>query len=335
MAKFGEILCTLTGITLIAFFVIRLAAGDPVLLMIGERGADPLQYREMAALLELDKPLAEQYLGFVSRMFQGDLGTSVVSGRPVITELLERWPATIELGVTAVFTALLIGIAAGVTAAVNRNCRIDYLVTVGSLIGYSMPIFWLGLLLILTFSVALDITPVSGRLDIVYDVPSVTGLMTIDTLLPATTEQYGMKAFYDCLLHLMLPALTMAAVPIAVFARMTRSSMIEVLSEDYIRTARAKGLSEARVIWLHALRNALLPIITVSGLFLVNAAITGAIMTETIFGWPGMGSYIVNSVYARDYPVIQGSILLIGGLVIITNSMVDLLYRVANPRMRA
>ncbi|MFC4160298.1 ABC transporter permease [Chitinimonas lacunae] len=335
LTKLGGLLCTLLGITLIAFFVVRAAPGDPVLLMIGERGADPQQYRQAVSRLGLDQPLAAQYAGFVSRASQGDLGNSIVTGRPVGTELLARWPASIELGVAAILLALLVGIPVGVLAAINRNGVFDYLVTAGSLAGYSMPIFWLGLLLILTFSLALGLTPVSGRLDILYEVAPVTGFMMVDTLLPAVRREYGLEAFISALHHLVLPALTMAAVPIAVFARMTRASMVDVLSEDYIRTARAKGLAESRVIWLHALRNALLPIITVGGLFFVSAAVAGAILTESIFGWPGIGSYIVTSVYARDYPVIQGSVLMIGLLVVLINAAVDLLYRAANPRMRA
>ncbi|WP_434632534.1 ABC transporter permease [Chromobacterium sp. CV08] len=334
MIKLGTLLCTLLGITLIAFFVIRLAPGNPVLLMIGERGADPRQYQEALHRLSLDRPLFEQYLGFVGRASGGDFGSSIVSGRSVKTELLARWPATIELGVAVILLSLLVGVPAGVVAAIRRHSVVDKLITVGSLIGYSMPVFWLGLVLILVFSEMLGVTPVSGRLDIAFDIRPATGFMLIDTLLPEATARYGLDAFVSALHHLLLPALTMAATPIAVFARMTRSSMSEVLGEDYIRTAHAKGLASPRIIWLHALRNALLPVITVGGLFFVSSAIAGAILTETIFGWPGVGSYIVNSVYARDYPVIQGSILLIGVLVILTNAGVDLLYRVANPRMR-
>lgn len=334
MAKLGGMVFTLLSISLIAFFVVRAAPGDPVLLMVGERGADPQQYQQAVSRFGLDKPLAAQYLGFVARAGHGDLGTSIVTGKPVSAELLARWPASIELGVAAILIALLVGIPAGVMAAINRNGFFDYLVTISSLVGYSMPIFWLGLLLILSFSVVLGVTPVSGRLDILYDMEAVTGVMTVDTLMPVVIRQYGLDAFYSALHHLFLPALTMAAAPIAVFARMTRSSMIEVLAEDYIRTARAKGLAESRVIWLHALRNALLPIITVGGLFFVSAAVAGAILTETIFGWPGMGSYIVTSVSARDYPVIQGCILVVGLLVVLINTAVDMLYRVANPRLR-
>ncbi|MFR0687898.1 ABC transporter permease [Enterobacterales bacterium AE_CKDN230030158-1A_HGKHYDSX7] len=329
-----SMLPTLLGITLIAFFVIRLAPGDPVLLMIGERGADSAQYQQMAERLGLNQPLPVQYLHFLVQALQGDLGTSIVSGNTVLDELIGRWPATIELGLIAVALALLVGVPAGVLAAIRRNSWLDRLVTVISLVGYSMPIFWLGLVLILGLSVTLGWTPVSGRLGIEYDVPARSGFLLLDTLFPEVLRAYGLAAFGSALQHLLLPALTMAAVPLAVFARVTRSSMLVVLGEDYIRTARAKGLSARQVIWKHALKNALLPVITVGGLFIVSAAIAGAILTESIFAWPGIGSYVISSVNARDYPAIQGSILLIGALVILVNASVDRVYSLADPKMR-
>ncbi|WP_218571918.1 ABC transporter permease [Pseudomonas sp. SZ57] len=329
------VLPTLLGISLIAFFVIRLAPGDPVLLMIGERGADQAQYAQMVERLGLDEALPLQYLHFIGNALLGDLGTSVVSGRTVLSEILSRWPATMELGFAAIAIALIVGVPAGVLAAVKRDTWFDRLVTVISLIGYSMPIFWLGLVLILMVSVLLGWTPVSGRLGIEYEVPVRTGFLLIDTVFPDVFRTYGLAAFFSAMHHLILPSLTMAAVPLAVFARITRSSMLYVLGEDYIRTARAKGLAERQVIWKHALKNALLPIITVGGLFFISAAIAGAILTESIFGWPGIGSYVVSSVNARDYPVIQGCILLIGVLVVVTNRAVDRLYRMANPKMRS
>lgn len=334
MFRLSSLITTLLGITLIAFFAIRMAPGDPVMIMIGDRGADPQQYQEAIVEMGLDKPMAQQYLSFVSRAMRGEFGTSTVSGREVSTELSARWPATLELGLAALLVALLAGIPMGVVAAIRRHTALDRLLTTVSLVGCSTPSFWLGLLLILVFSVGLDVTPVSGRLDTAFDIQKVTGFMLIDTLLPSARAEYNLGAFFSALHHLVLPTLTIAVIPIAVFARMTRASMIDVLSEDYIQAAHAKGLSAVRVIGLHALRNALLPIITVIGLFFLNVAIAGAILTETIFGWPGIGSYIVSSVYARDYPVIQGSILVIGVVVILTNGVVDLLCRLANPRMR-
>ncbi|TQV84973.1 ABC transporter permease [Aliikangiella coralliicola] len=328
------IMITVICITILAFGLIRLTPGDPVLLMIGERGSDPIQYQKVATQLGLDKSITEQYQNFLSQAVQGNFGTSVVSSRPVKEELLARWPATIELGLFAMLLSLLIGIPAGIIAAVYRRRIADYVVTISSLVGYSMPIFWWGLVLILIFSVTLDLTPVSGRLDILYDIEPHTGFMLIDSLLSNAREEYQLDAFASALHHLLLPGIVMATVPIAVFARITRSSMLEVLSEDYIRTARAKGLSEFRVIMFHAFRNALIPIITIGGLFFVSTVVAGAILTETIFGWPGIGNYIVSSVYARDYPVIQACILVIGMLVIIVNMTTEYLYRLVNPRMR-
>ncbi|WP_299580810.1 ABC transporter permease [uncultured Microbulbifer sp.] len=326
-----EMATTLLGVTLLAFFLIRVAPGDPVLLLIGERGSDPEQYREMVVRLGLDNSLIVQYLQFVVSALQGDLGVSVVSQQSVIGELLARWPATIELGVSALLIACLLGVPAGVIAAVYRNSVADFLIMSVSIFGYSIPVFWWGLVLIMCFSIGLDITPVAGRIDILYDIPPVTGFMLMDTLAPQVVQEYGFSAFGSALGHLVLPALTMATIPLAVFARTTRSSMLEVLSEDYVRTARAKGLSEFRVIWRHAFRNALIPIVTVGGVLFVTTVITGAILTETIFAWPGVGRYIVNSVYARDYPVIQASILLIGIFVVLVNGLIDYLYGAINP----
>lgn len=329
-----SVLPTMLGITLIAFFVIRLAPGDPVLLMVGERGADQALYLQMSERLGLGEAMPLQYLHFVGNALLGDFGTSIVSGRKVLSELMSRWLATMELGCAAVVIALLVGVPVGIAAAIRCNTWFDRLVTVVSLIGYSMPIFWLGLVLILVFSVSLGWTPVSGRLGIEFDVPERSGFLLIDSLFPDVLHTYGFGAYFSSLRHLLLPALTMSAVPLAAFARISRSSMLAVLSEDFIRTARAKGLAEHQVIWRHALRNTLLLIITVGGLFFVSAAVAGAILTESIFGWPGIGSYVVSSVNARDYPVIQGSILLIGALVIVTNRLVDRLYRLADPKMR-
>ena len=325
---------TLLGLSLIAFFMIRWAPGDPVLLMLGERGADQQQYQQMMERLQLDRPVLTQYIEFIKSSLSADFGVSTVSQQPAVRELMARWPATIELGLFSLLIAMVIGIPAGVIAAIKKNTLVDYLVMTTSVVGYSMPIFWWGLILIICFSINLDLAPVSGRLDLVYDVEPITGFMLIDTLMPVPYGDYGFAAFQSALAHLVLPAVAMATIPLAVFARMTRSSMLEVLSEDYIRTAKAKGLSFMRIIWFHAFRNVLTTIVTVGGILFISTAITGAILTETIFGWPGIGSYIVSSVYARDYPVIQASIVLIGLFVVITNMLIDLLYRQINPRLR-
>ena len=320
---------TLFGVTLIAFFLVRLVPGDPVMLMLGERGASPEKYQEMKVNLGLDKPLYVQYLTFIKNATQGDLGKSIVSKREVITEFSDRFGATFELGLVALIFAITLGIPIGVLASLKRNSLIDYLLMGVSLVGYSMPIFWWGLILILVFSVQLGLTPVSGRISFMYDVDTVTGFMLIDSLL----SEDGFEAFWSALKSLILPAIAMGTIPLAVIARMTRSSMLEVLGEDYIRTAKAKGISRRKIIFVHALRNALVPIITIVGL-MFGSIITGAILTETIFSWPGIGKWLVASITARDYPVIQGGVLIIAAMIISINLVVDILYAWANPKMR-
>ena len=224
--------------------------------------------------------------------------------------------------------AILIGIPAGIFAAVKRGSWFDQITMGIALTGYSMPIFWWGLILIMFFSVGLGWTPVSGRIDLLYDIEPTTGFMLIDTLL---SDEEG--AFLDAVRHLILPAIVLGTIPLAVIARMTRSAMLEVLREDYVRTARAKGLSPARVVFVHALRNALIPVLTVLGLQ-VGTLLAGAVLTETIFSWPGIGKWLIDAISARDYPVVQNGILLVATLVILVNFVVDILYGLANPRIR-
>jgi dipeptide transport system permease protein len=269
----------------------------------------------------------------VTHALQGELGTSVVSKLPVSEEFWGRFPATLELGLIALILAVAVGIPLGILAAHKRNSAWDYLIMGGSLVGYSMPIFWWGLLLILFFSVYLGWTPVSGRIDVMYEIPTWTGFLLIDTWHTALPFDEKWNAFKSALSHLILPSIAMGTIPLAVIARMTRSSMLEVIGEDYIRTARAKGLSASRVTWVHALRNALIPVITVIGL-MFGGILTGAILTETIFSWPGIGKWLVKSVTSRDYPVIQGGILIIACLVVTLNLFVELIYAFVNPRIR-
>jgi len=320
---------TLFGVTIVAFLLIRLVPGDPVMLMLGERGADPAVYAEMKKNLGLDKPLILQYKKFITNAAQGDLGTSLISKRKVSEEFIGRFGATLELGLAALFFAITLGIPIGVIAALKRNSFTDYFLMGTSLIGYSMPIFWWGIILILIFSVNLGLTPVSGRISVMYEVDRITGFMLIDSLF----SEDGLDAFFSAFKSIILPAIAMGTIPLAVTARMTRSSMLEVLGQDYIRTAKAKGTSVFKIVFVHALRNALIPIITVLGL-MFGSIITGAILTETIFSWPGIGKWIVASINARDYPVIQGGILVIATMVIIINFIVDLVYAWANPQMR-
>ncbi len=319
---------TFVGIVALTFFLIRLAPGDPILLLAGEHGVSAERYAELQQQLGFDQPLFIQFADYLWQVVNGNLGQSVVTQTPVLEEFSALFPATLELALIAIILAVLIAIPAGVLAAVKRNTIIDHGITAISLVGYSMPIFWWALLLILLFSVNLGWMPVAGRLSFIYDIESVTGFMLIDTLIANDQD-----AFFNAVHHLILPAIVLATIPLAVITRMTRSSMLEVLKQDYIRTARAKGLSEFLVIFKHALRNALIPVITVIGLQ-TSILMTGAILTETIFSWPGIGKWLLEAVYRRDYPVVQGGVLLIAGLVILVNTVVDLLYVLVNPSLR-
>jgi dipeptide transport system permease protein len=319
---------TFIGLTVMAFFLIRLVPGDPIETMAGERGISVERHEQLRKDYGLDQPIFVQYGIYLGRVLQGDLGRSFTTSTPVVQEFKTLFPATMELAVSAMLFAILLGIPAGVLAAVKRNSILDHGVMGVSLVGYSMPIFWWGLLLIILFSVQLGVTPVSGRIDVQYFIEPVTGFLLIDSLM---SQDDG--AFASALSHLILPTIVLGTIPLAVIARMTRSSMLEVLGEDYIRTARAKGLPPSRVIGLHALRNALIPIVTVIGLQTAYL-FTGAILTETIFSWPGVGSWLITGIARRDYPVLQGGILMIGIIVMAVNLIVDLTYGFINPRMR-
>src|SRR4029078_9395616 len=276
----------------------------------------------------ISRALPVEYLSYVGQVLRGDLGTSLTTHESVAQEFATLFPATVELAFFALLFAVVVGLPAGILAAVKRNTAADYTVMGLSLTGFSLPIFWWALLLILFFSVQLDWTPVSGRIAVQYDVPMTTGFMLIDTL-----RAGDLAAFRSALSHLVLPMIALGTIPLAVIARMTRSAMLEVVREEYIRAARAKGLSFARVVVVHALRNALIPVITVIGLQ-VGLLLSGAILTETIFSWPGVGNWLVHGVASRDNPVVQGGILLIATIVISVNLIVDLLYGVINPRIR-
>ncbi len=326
--RFGLLIPTFFGVTLLTFALIRLIPGDPVEVMMGERRVDPQMHAEAMHRLGLDKPLYQQYFDYIGNLAQGNLGESLRSRVGVWDEFLTLFPATLELSVAAMLFATVFGVLAGIIAALRRGSTVDHGVMGVALTGYSMPIFWWGLLLIMLFSVQLGWTPVSGRLDLLYDIPPRTGFMLIDTLL---SDEPG--AFLDALKHLILPAIVVGTIPLAVIARMTRSAMLEVLREDYVRTARAKGLSPKRVVFVHALRNALIPVLTVLGLQ-VGSLLSGAVLTETIFSWPGIGKWLIEAIGARDYPVVQNGILLIATLVILVNFVVDILYGLVNPRIR-
>ncbi|MEE9101452.1 ABC transporter permease subunit [Pseudomonas sp. QE6] len=326
--RFGLLIPTFFGVTLLTFALIRLIPGDPVEVMMGERRVDPQMHAEAMHRLGLDKPLYQQYLDYIGNLAQGNLGESLTTRDSVWNEFLTLFPATLELSLAALLFAGTFGLLAGVIAALKRGSLFDHGVMTISLAGYSMPIFWWGLILIMLFSVSLGWTPVSGRLDLLYDIEPKTGFMLIDTLL---SGEEG--AFVDAVRHLILPAIVLGTIPLAVIARMTRSAMLEVLREDYVRTARAKGLSPARVVFIHALRNAMIPVLTVFGLQ-VGTLLAGAVLTETIFSWPGIGKWLIDAISRRDYPVVQNGILLVATLVILVNFTVDILYGLANPRIR-
>lgn len=319
---------TVLGIVLLAFFLVRQLHGDAVEARSGERGITTEQLAERRHALGLDRPLYEQFGVYLGQLMQGDLGKSYVTQRPVIDEFMELFPATIELSVVAMIFAVVIGLPAGILAALTRGSILDHGVMGAALAGYSMPIFWWAILLIVLFSNILGLTPVSGRLDVLYYIEPTTGFMLIDTLLSDEPE-----SFWSALRHLILPSIVLGTIPLAVIARMTRSAMLEVLGEDYIRTARAKGLSPFRVVWVHALRNALIPVITVIGLQ-VGTLLAGAVLTETIFSWPGVGKWLIDAIGRRDFPAVQGGILLIAVTIIAVNLAVDLLYGLINPRIR-
>jgi dipeptide transport system permease protein len=319
---------TFIGVSFVAFMFIRLLPGDPVLLLAGERGLPPERYQALMHAYGFDLPIWRQYLVYLQHLVTGDLGVSISTKKPVVTEFFTLFPATLELSICAIILSVIVGVPAGAFAAVKRGTAYDHSIMGSALVGYSMPIFWWALLLIIVFSGWLGWTPVSGRIALTYYFKPVTGFMLIDSLI---SGQRG--AFASAVSHLILPTVVLATIPLAVIARQTRSAMLEVLSEDYVRTARAKGLSPWRVIGLHALRNALIPVVTTIGLQ-IGVMLAGAILTETIFSWPGIGKWMVDSIFRRDYPVVQGGLLLIAMMVMIVNLAVDVLYGLINPRIR-
>ncbi|MDO6962937.1 ABC transporter permease subunit [Rhizobium alvei] len=320
---------TLIGITICAFAFVRLLPGDPILAMAGEHGVTPERYEILKEQFGYNLPIWEQYLRYVGQVLTGDFGVAISTKRPVIDEFAVLFPATVELSIVALIFSVAIGIPAGVYAAVRRGSWPDQLIMGTALVGYSMPIFWWGLLLIIFFSGYLGWTPVSGRIGLQFFFKPITGFMLIDTLLLGKPD-----AFLSALKHIILPMIVLGTIPLAVVARQTRSAMLEVLGEDYIRTARAKGLSPFRVIAIHTLRNAMIPVVTTIGLQ-VGVMLAGAILTETIFSWPGIGKWMVDSIFKRDYVVVQSGLLLIALIVMVVNLIVDILYAVINPRMRA
>ena len=319
---------TFLGITIVAFGFVRILPGDQVLLMAGERGLTPERYEKLLNEFGYNRPIWEQYFDYLWKLLHGDMDYSLVTKQPVFSEFFTLFPATVELAICAMLLAILLGLPAGIISASKRGSFSDQAIMGTALVGYSMPIFWWGLLLIIVFSGWLGWTPVSGRISLMYYFEQNTGFMLIDSLI---SNQQG--AFGSAVKHLILPTVVLATIPLAVIARQTRSAMLEILGEDYVRTARAKGLSVWRVIYIHALRNAMIPVVTVIGLS-VGTLLAGAILTETIFSWPGIGKWMVDSISRRDYPVVQGGLLLIAAIVMVVNLLVDMTYGIINPRIR-
>ena len=328
LRRVAMIVPTFFAVTLFSFALIHAVPGDPIEVRTGERGIEPERLAMLRHQYGLDQPLWRQFLRYEGQVARGDLGTSVVTQDSVWTEFTQLFPATLELSACALLFGVVVGLPLGVVAAVRRGTAFDYGLMGASIAGASMPIFWWGLMMILVFSVGLHWTPVAGRMDDQFYVVPWSGFMLVDSW---WSDDAG--AFGSAVGHLILPAIVLGTIPMATIARMTRSSMLEVLGEDYIRTARAKGLSAVRVVMVHALRNALIPVVTVIGLQ-VGALLGGAILTETIFAWPGVGHWLIESIDRRDYPVLQGGVLLIATLVMLVNLGVDLLYSLLNPRLR-
>jgi len=325
--RFLTIVPVLIGISLIVFSFIHLIPGDPAVTMLGER-ATPQRVAEVRAQLGLDRPLYIQYSIYVGKILHGDFGASILRGDPVLLDLVRRFPATVELATSAILIAILVGVPMGIIAAVWRNSLFDALSRLVALTGVSMPIFWLGLMLAWFFGVMLGWLPTGFRLGTDVALVSVTNFNILDSLLAKNPA-----ALASSLRHLILPAVALSTIPMAVIARMTRASLLEVLSQDYIRTAESKGLPKQAVILRHAMRNALLPVMTVTGLQ-VGRLLAGAILTETIFSWPGIGLWIFESIQARDYPIVQGATLFIATIFVMVNLITDVLYAAVDPRIK-
>jgi len=317
---------TLLGVSIIVFVMLHITPGDPAELLLGERATEEALV-ELREHLGLNEPLYVQYGLFLKRLMKGDLGETIWTRQKVWTEIKHRFPATIELTLAALCIACFFGIIFGIISASKQYSIFDYLSMLGALAGVSMPIFWLGLIFMLIFSLNLGWLPISGRLSVDIDLEVITNFYILDAVL---TRNWA--ALKDAIWHLIMPAVTLSTIPMAIVARMTRSAMLEVLRQDYIKTAKAKGLSNFTVTFKHALRNALIPVVTTVGLQF-GVALGGAILTETIFAWPGVGKWMYDAVMQRDYMVIQGGTLIIAAVFVVINLCVDVLYAVINPRI--
>ncbi|WP_110114312.1 ABC transporter permease [Bacillus sp. CGMCC 1.16541] len=317
----------LLGLSLVVFFMIRAIPGNPAQVILGQLATkDAIE--ALTKELGLDQPWYIQYFNYLSGLLTGDLGDSLRTRTPISEEIWPYLAATIELSLVALLIAVVIGVNAGIISAWFQNSWFDYIAMLLALIGVSMPIFWLGLMEQWIFAIQLDLLPTAGREEVRNPVEAITHLYIVDTILQGRMDQLG-----EVLQHLVLPSLALATIPMAIIARITRSSMLEVMRSDYIRTARAKGLRMFWVVYKHSLKNAVIPIITIIGLQL-GLLLGGAILTETIFSWPGIGRYIYEAIGFRDYPVIQSGILLIAVIFVLINLIVDLLYAVIDPRIK-
>jgi dipeptide transport system permease protein len=328
LSKFLKLFLSFVFISLMSFSIIRLIPGDPVLHLIGERGASEETIQQIRKNLGLDKSIVEQYLIFTGNALKGEFGESIVSKQPIIDEFKVFWPATFELAFFAILWSSVFGIILGILAAIKRNSFWDYGAVSLSTIGFAMPVFWWALLIIFFFAVTLGWFPVSGRIGVEYDIPYRTGFFLIDGFFSEDK-----MAVVSALKHLVLPAFVLGTVSLALIVRITRSSFIDIQKEDYIRTARAKGLRPGQVIFKHIFKNALPQILTALGLAF-GQLLTGAIMTETIFSWPGMGRWLIKSIEARDYPAVQAGIFYCMLIIIIVNFLTDETIKLVNPKLK-
>jgi len=320
------IIPTLLGVSIIVFLMLHLMPGDPAELLMGERASEEA-LQEIREHLGLNKPLHVQYGLFLKQLMKGDLGETIWTRQKVWIEVKQRFPATIELSIVALFISCVLGMVLGIISATKQYSIFDYLSMLGALIGVSMPIFWLGLVFMLIFALNLGWLPMSSRLSVGIELEAITNFYILDAVL---TRNW--PALKDAIWHIIMPAFTLSTIPTAIIARMTRSSMLEVLRQDYIKTAKAKGLSQIKVIFKHALRNALIPVVTTIGLQF-GVLLCGAILTETIFAWPGVGKWIYDAVMQRDYMVLRSGTLFLATIFILINLCVDVLYAVINPRI--
>ena len=321
-----SIIPTLLGVSIVIFLMLAITPGDPAELLLGERATEET-LEAMREHLGLNEPLYVQYGMFLKRLVKFDLGETIWTRQKVWNEIKQRYPATIELSIAAMFLSCFFGIILGIISATKQYSWFDYMSMIASLIGVSIPVFWLGLVLMLVFSLYLGWFPMSGRMGIGIDLEIITNFYVLDAILTRNWQ-----ALKDVLWHLALPAFALSTIPLAIIARMTRSSMLEVLRQDYIKTAKAKGLGQTKIVLKHALRNGLIPVITVIGPQF-GIMLGAAILTETVFAWPGVGKWIFDGVVKRDYMVIQGGTLAVAACFVIVNLIVDVLYAVINPRI--